>query len=484
MNHPAIGLDAAINDCATANCRPSEDISRFNVATADKTQAIEEEHNMRHVACAIAHPEQKPWPKKLLEPEGLIGEMSQAIRKSSLVERPSFALGAALAVGATLLGGGVWDGISYSALNLYVMALLEAGGGKEDPFEAASEILRQVGLESMVLPPPASGAGLTDSVIATPVGLLPLDEAGDFLNKMLGSGKPDPNQLEMKKVIKELYSRSKYRGMFYQTQRARNNNNQLDAAKCVMSPSISIYLTSAPSRIANALTSGEVKDGFIPRFLFFAEEGSKRINLRTRHTPIPHELIAKLKNARKTLGWSEESGAKPPTIFLKTTEEAMDIFQHMEDETRYPKDQQRAQGDYAAGVWGRCVENARRVAGIIACLRAPDSPEIDEYAARYGCDLLMWTCANAERFVRGKIADDPFHRQVLKVRETFKHYGTTEGEKFYKIPRWLLSKKAGLKIEDLDAVLDFMRETHELVCEENQTITRKARVYWLTSSVE
>ena len=195
----------------------------------------------------------------LIHVPGLVGDITQWILDTARNPSPTLALGAALAfVGA--LAGRRYEGPTRLRTNVYVVSLAGSGFGKDHPRAAvkslaanANVIKKFFGGEQIM-----SSSAMRNRVKKNPSLVFMIDEFGGFLRKITN---PRAGNHE-KEIADDLL---KFTGSAASIFMGADYADKL--AEPIHCPNVCMYGTSTPETFWKSLGSGNIADGFLPRFI-------------------------------------------------------------------------------------------------------------------------------------------------------------------------------------------------------------------------
>ena len=351
----------------------------------------------------------KEWPKDVLNPPGLVGEVVAWIRESSGMDQPKFALAAGLTLCGALLGRGVRD-YTGQRTNLYCLAVGHTSAGKNAPIQAIQAALSAMMRDKLLAGKVTSDSALEILLSAYPVRLFLLDEVGHYLVSLKRAGASNGCLKTVMPALTEIWScaASAYVGKA----RALDNNGKWKPPKIINGPCACLYGTTAPGVLFDGMSEADFEDGSIPRYLAFISETRPEYVAKPA-IKFPDELRDRLAVALQRLGITPpdagDDGDGLAASFVpspRLIEEHLDagiVFDSLE-EVKREKLLLADRGDNALYLWGKAVENARRVALTVAALRNPKSPRVEGVDAQYACNLVISAVCDMVAFVRDNVA--------------------------------------------------------------------------------
>jgi len=190
-----------------------------------------------------------------------------------------------------------------------------------------------------------------------------------------------------------------------------------------------MYGTTVPGVLFDSLDASDIADGSIPRFLLFRSDTIPRRKTKPEIS-VPDELRDRIADALNHLG-IPKPGAKsqdgkpadiPTPMLIHETKEATQAFEALEDE-KYSHTANTSESEIVRQIWGKAVENARRVALVVAAFRNPSAPVIEEYDARYAVQLVQWLVSNFAVAVTERVSSTRTERTKKRILRLLQRAG-------------------------------------------------------------
>lgn len=362
-----------------------------------------------NIDAIIGAPAPTPLPKPiipadLLNPGGLLQEIINFNLRTAIKPQPELALAGAIALCATIFGRKVQDDYG-TRPNIYIVGISPSGSGKDQARRVNKLLLSSTGGDEMFQDDLASDAGLHVAINASPAVLIQLDEFGRFLAATGNPGK-HPWMFKIITVLLKLYSSSGdvYKGPSY-----------ADASKnlTVHFPNCVLYGTTVPHSFFASLGTESLSDGFFNRLLIVESSNGDP----DPQVPAPFELPYIL---TETVRWwiqhNPGSGnlvnMVPTARHLVSTTDAIRVFAETSSAVR---ERQRSEESRGTQIWGRCYENARKLALIHQCSLDYQATEISEASASWGCRLAMHLTTRIDQLAQEHVSDGEFDALAKKL---------------------------------------------------------------------
>jgi len=363
--------------------------------------------------------ERKPFPKELLNPPGLVGELVNYINERSIKEQPIYALAASLcAVGA--LEGRKIQTETGTRTNIYCLGVGPSGSGKDAARKAIKDCFHFAGCGDMAsVEDVASDAAISTALQKEPSQVFLLDEIGRFLKTTQHASK-SPHLYNIVSVILKLYSSST--GVYYGKIYAEKDRVKID------NPNLCIYGTTVPEVLYKGLTFENITDGFLSRMLIFESEDpdpekKSRKNLTKKPPQYLTEKISKLhkkETNNHAVGNLDQINVDPQIVPIN--ENAIEIIKDFDKYIREYRNELREQNRVDT-IYNRTSQIAEQVALILAGGINIDEPVITEKEIIYGVQLVKYLSDNMLYIAENFVADNEYHHSVKEILKIIRNHG-------------------------------------------------------------
>lgn len=350
-------------------------------------------------------------------PQGLIGEIAEYIYSSAQRPIKKVALAAALAFFSGVVGRSY--NYSNTGLNQYLVVCADTGSGKEDGAKGIDRLIHALSISIPMADTFAGPANFSSgqAVIRT------LDQRKCFFSVMGEFGLTmaritDPRSTgadkTFHKVLLDLYSKSGWNQYLRPSVYADSDKN----TQTVRSPNVTILGDTTPDTFYGKLTSANIADGLLPRFLIFNYKGKRpKRNPNAAHPP-SDQLMEKLK-AVVTIAITGEKEQKCRIVNCsRDAQEALDRFDEYCDD--------QINEDNANGackqLWNRAHLKALKLAALLAIGDNFYDPVISKVNAQYAMQLVTEDVKEMlKNFESGVIAGTEVKRETI-VLDLCKQY--------------------------------------------------------------
>lgn len=392
-------------------------------------------------------------PAHLTSPPGLVGTIVDWINMTARSPSPTLALGASLAfIGA--LAGRRYAGPTNLRTNVYVVGLAESGFGKDH----ARATIKSLAQKANLLPTYfggediKSGSALRARVMQNPSLVYLIDEFGGFLRK-IGGQRAGSHE---KEILDDLL---KMTGTANSTFLGADYAQTL--AQPIFNPNVCIYGTSTPETFWRSMESGNIADGFLPRFIIL-DAGTKRpeqVKPTHREDNPPTWLVEKVQTfvnaGGKLRAFSGSGSTAREAKFLPWGSGAEAAYE------AFVKDMFKAQDKASPEfrpIYARIAENAMRMALIVAVGENPESPVFELSHFEWASELALMSSKMLIAQAEERVADNDRqaeYKRVLAMVSKSGDGGTTKRE----LQRRLKGAIDGRRLKD---ILDQLQEAGEI----------------------
>jgi len=371
--------------------------------------------------------QKKPeFPKHLLEPPGVVGELMKYMVKSSIKPQPIYALGASIAAIASLQGRKIQTD-SGIRTNIYCLGVGLSGSGKDSPRQVIKNIFREIGASKLTQTQKLASDAAIETALSLPgaeSSIFLLDEIGRFIQttKSLGS----PHLRQVVDVILTLYSSA---GDVYEGKSYADESRQ----KIINHPNLCIYGTTVPNSLYKGMTLDYIENGFLSRMLIFesTQKPSKKKKRDRKKIKPPIDLLNKMKRIYDKptniapVGNIDHMTVVNPQI-VDFTEDAIDMIDNYD---KYIEDKQNKYPDEIQTIFSRTTELAEKIALIIAGGVNIENPVITEKEINYGIELTNYLSEYMMYIVENFMADNQYEHDLKNMLNIIRKNGKIQRSK-------------------------------------------------------
>jgi len=354
------------------------------------------------------------WPSFLLEPSGYVGDLAKWMNATAVCQQPKLSVVSAIVAAGALFGGKIKDR-SNQRTNIYAMGVAPSSAGKDHPFKCISELFEMAGAGHII----GGGSVTSDSAVelaltTNPVKMFAIDEAGDFLTgiKQAGQSSGSAHLGTIKPCFKILWSSANrvYKGK----QKAEQELRQIHE------PHVSLWCLTTPNRFYQGIGSADLEDGFIPRMLV-ALSDVRNPYRDIDYTPPPVDLVnvTSLWFNRQVIGDGDGgdilTASRKHQLVIEAQPGAKRVFTEFARECEKALSDGDKSGENTAPLWGKGLENAKRIALILAAGDRFDNTEIMEYHAFYACALVRQTIVDLIASIGKHMADTSWEMEKKRI---------------------------------------------------------------------
>lgn len=393
-------------------------------------------------------------------PPGLVGDVARFIFGASIMPVQSFSIAGALTVVSHLQENRHDIGDMATPMNLYQVLIGKTGRGKEDPRNAIKSLLLAADALHGAMEEVSSETALLRALAENPNRLMMTDEMGIYLKLALAKN-GDPHK---QGVIKQMLS------LFGLARSSMTPKPYADTSKnipAIHGPYLNVLGTTTPEQFIGAMTNLAIDDGTMNRLLCVNASGVGEKNREPRKA-VPPELKAAL----ASLATPFRKDADDSRIKIDPDAEHLFVGFYEEHQT------------VTGALWARAEEQARRVAGVIACA---DGGVLKLAHAQWAIAYVSWCLHNVTREIRHGMAETIFGQRVLMVLKLIREVRSYSGDKVYSsltrrglMPHGKLLKLSRLSTRDLSDVIEHLCETSEITT----GMDGRVKVYFVGETAE
>jgi len=367
-------------------------------------------------------------------PPGLVGEVAEYIFSSSYRPVKEIALAAAIGLVAGITGRSY--NISGTGLNQYLVLLARTGAGKEGAatgIDALIAAVREtVPMADQFIGPGsfASGQALIRILDTQACFISILGEFGLTLQQLCDP-RANSNQLVLKKVLLDLYSKSGWNKVLRSSVYSDSDKN----TRIVQAPNITILGESTPEAFFDGLDQSHIIEGLIPRFMIIEYAGKRPPKNPNAFHPPGEGLVRRLADViTVALNTSQNFTCSPVGLTAEaiTISDTFDVF---------CDNQINSAGlDAEMQLWNRAHLKALKLAGLLAVGCNPHAPVVTEAEMLWAVEFVRRDVGIIlNRFQSGEIGVGD-HRQEADIRTAIEDYlvFTTQQKYQYKVPKRIL----------------------------------------------
>lgn len=365
---------------------------------------------VKSVAASKAVAKSEAQLNDLLQPEGLVGDIAQWMNETAGCYQPLFSLGASLVLCGALFGRKVCDE-SNGRTNIYCMGVGHSSCGKDHPGDCINRILTSAGAQSMLMGRMTSDTAIEKALLAVPSKVAVMDEVGHFLSNINKAGDGSAYLKTIKPTLMELFSSA--HKTYIGKEKASGNPPVIDQ------PCMCIWGVTAPQKLYNGMTIEELQDGWIARNLIFISETRPMYVMRPSADVPPGISEAVRAWYTRSVGdpiiTATPGGMSKPMV-VKMDQSARIEFDRFARKAHDAMMASSERGEKTEYLWGKALQNARRIALIVACGKEYEGPSIGRYEAEYGCNLVEMLIRNAAKSIGENVNENKWEEEKNRIR--------------------------------------------------------------------
>ena len=340
-------------------------------------------------------------PLDLQHPGGFVEEVMEWINETAICPQPTFALAAALCLAGTLYGRHVKDE-SGQRTNLFLMGVGYTSCGKDHALKAVSRALDACEASGLRLGQVTSDSAVEYALRRNPRFAMLIDEAGHFFSGVTDAKSSGSPLHSLKPALLELWSCAG--GRWKGKQRVPKGDKEAEPA-VIDNPHVCLFGMTQPQIFFDGVSKTELRDGWLARNLFFVS--------KTRPKPrfVPEQEVPARIRA-EVLTWKKEP-VGVHTVCAETG--AREAFEAFNDEVYAKMLAADRTGDETNYLYGKALENARRVALTLAVGRDAGRSSITGEDAAYACRLVRYLVCDLIRAVKETVSESPDEKAKKRI---------------------------------------------------------------------
>ena len=326
--------------------------------------------------------------------------------------QPELALGAALVALGTVVGRKVRTQSGLRS-NLYVLAHAPTGAGKEHARKTVKDLFFEIGAFKRVANDKlASDAAIWSAVADCESSLFMIDEASRLLARLNAKNAPAHIEAQV----------DAYLSLYSQADQIAVSKTYADLSKRteIVQPCLSLYMTTTPEPLFEAMSGAHVEDGFLARFLVFGST-SRPVPRDVDPTPLPESVVACWRAWETFEPPSEQTlFATPNPIVVPADDAAKEVLRDFAF-------RMHARSATSA-LFSRATVQAQKVALIAAC-GAHHEPIVTEPIATWSCQLVEYLLARFAAQLEERSGRTERERWLKDVARFIREHGQVTARK-------------------------------------------------------
>ena len=340
-------------------------------------------------------------PLNLQHPGGFVEATMDWINETAVCPQPIFALASALCLAGTIFGRHVQDE-SGQRTNLYLMGVGYTSCGKDHALKAIARALDACEASDLRLGQVTSDSAVEYALRRNPRFAMLIDEAGHFFSGVTDAKSSGSPLHSLKPALLELWSCAG--GRWKGKQRVPKNDRGADPV-LIDNPHVCLFGMTQPQIFFDGVSKTELRDGWLARNLFFIS--------KTR--PQPHVLPqgeVPVHIRREVMCWTAPSEA---VRTIPADDGAREAFEAFNDEVYAKMLAADRTGDETNYLYGKALENARRVALTLAVGRDAGRSSVTGDDAAYACRLVRYLVGDLIRAVKETVSESPDEKAKKRI---------------------------------------------------------------------
>jgi phage/plasmid primase-like uncharacterized protein len=396
-------------------------------------------------------------PENLLNPPGILGDIASYYNATARAPQPGFAVQTALAVASVVLGRHFRTS-EENFTSLYFLNVAKSGTGKEHAKTVAEKILRTAELDRLINGGGYTSAGAVFSTLLWhPRHITIIDEFGRYLGA--AQGNKNTNLQEANTQLMEAIGRCQgvMKPVAYSTMTLSKEKQDEFSNRKIVNPAISMICMTTPVALFKNLTSDNIADGFLGRFIISHSDAPRMVHTNKGMIDVPHRIVDWIEKINErsgqNIGTTDIAGEAPTIVTIPFTGEALAVLSDL-DEYRVKMCDHLEQCGMEA-LPARLHEMGMKMSLIVGLADDPNLSAISEAHAKWACDYVRDCLDRIVAVFRTHISSSVHEGDKKEILESLRDAGTngvTWGEMQGRPP---FSKH---KRKDLTEILDALAD--------------------------
>ena len=406
------------------------------------------------IATKDAPDEKSAMPQYLLSPPGMLGEIVSYYNATARRHEGGYAVQAALALASVVCGRNYrTDKENFSAM--YFLNVGRSSSGKEHGMKVCERCLEAADQHQHMI-----GGGYTSSgavystLLRLPRHIVVIDEFGMYLESA-GNSK-NTNLMEANKEIMGMIGRTDgiARPPAYSTMTLAKERADEMADRKVYNPSITMLAMTTPTKLYENLSSKNVHDGFLGRFVIYQSDAERDIGRMRTIIDVPQRIVDWICAVSNRAGENVELASERPdfvTVPFSRESEAL----HTEFDRYCINLCNELERNRLEELPGRSNEMAMKLALIVALARDPYTNQIEQQDSEWAIAYIKFCLLQTVEIFKMKVSGSQYEAEKKNILEAIKGYGKdgiTLGD-MQRTPPFSYPKKRDLA-EILEALTD------------------------------
>lgn len=332
----------------------------------------------------------------VLNPTGALGDIVSYYHATSGNDQPGFAVQAAIATCSVILARNFETNWQNRA-GLYLLNLGKSGTGKEHAKRVLENILYATGNDALIAGDGyTSSAAVFSALCEKPRHVTVIDEFSKYLQASMNKYS-NSHQAEANSSLMQVFGRQDgtIRPKSYSTIGLAEDKKKQITNQYVEHPSITLLAMSTPDDLFQTLGMGQIKDGFINRFLICISDAKRERRKHKEKLEVPQKIIDWCMEIKDRIGDVIESPKEKSTPHLVSfLPEAMEAVRDFEDYCIENADKLEQFG--MSEIPARYAEISMRLSLIVALSRDPKAETIIRQDSEWA---TQWVRHNMERLI-------------------------------------------------------------------------------------
>jgi hypothetical protein len=417
-------------------------------------------------------------PSFILNPPGMLGEITRWINATASKQQPELAVAAAISLCSVIMARNYVTQIgNYSSL--YMILIAKSTEGKEHPQDCITRALADSGLSIL-----NGGSGYTSAgavhtaLLKSPSHLVVIDEIGKMIKASRSAGNSH-GEAAIDKLV-EAFGRCggvmappTYSNMTGSDKVSKNSD------RTVHNPGITLLGATTPDTFYANLTDDLVKDGFLGRCIVIQSHRARQLTQFVEKTPPPANIIDWCKSVHLSQVIEGEGNLSTLSIaeipahrtLLPFDDACLPLFKTLEASLNEAKD--AAEGNGLDTILGRTVEKAMRLSMIVAKARDKKAKTITVADAEWSIEYVRFYDMAQVRAIETERFENEYQataKRAIEIIGRAKKLSATTKNLSHKVvmrdgamPHSALLQRMNMTAKQLATLIETLLETEQIL---------------------
>ena len=368
--------------------------------------------------------ENNNMPKNLLNPSGILADIVNYYNATARAPQHGFAVQVSLAIGS-LLCGRRFRTTKANHTSMYFLNVAKSSTGKEHIKTVCENVLEACNKEDLLNGSGYTSAGAVFStLLRRPRHLTIIDEFGRYLEA--SGAKGNSNFQEANTQLMEAIGRchGTMRPLAYSTMSVSSEKADEMAKRKIKNPAITLVSMTTPSTLFANISSNNVSDGFLGRFIVSISEQPRTVHDDRDYVDVPKRIVEwsdKIDARFGLMATAELAEDTPHFVELSFDHKSMQLLREFDQERVDLSNELESHGLEALA--GRSKEMAMRMAMVVALAKDPDANTIDSDSTGWAIQYVRFSLKQTVSVMKRNISNSEVEAEKKEILNALRSKG-------------------------------------------------------------